>query len=83
MKCELKLLSSLEKIFFDNFTDLPEHTSGTMLKNEIYSFQLATWGEGEIVTRHKCKIQIESELTPYIQMKKIGMKTPVTKLKKC
>lgn len=71
MKCELKLLSSLEKIFFDNFTDLPEYTKGSMLKNEIFSFQLATWGEGEIVTRHKCKIQIESELAPYIQMKKI------------
>ena len=42
-----------------------------MLKNEIFSFQLATWGEGEIVTRHKCKIQVESELAPYIQMKKI------------
>lgn len=71
MKCELKLLSSLEKIFFEKFTDLPEYTAGSMLKNEIFSFQLATWGEGEIVTRHKCKIQVESELAPYIQMKKI------------
>lgn len=71
MKCELKLLSSMEKIFFDNFTHLPEYTAGSMLKNEIFSFQLATWGEGEIVTRHKCKIQIESELSPYIQIKKI------------
>lgn len=71
MKCELKLLSSLEKVFLDNFTDLPEYTKGSMLKNEIFSFQLATWGEGAIVTRHKCKIQIESELAPYIQMKKI------------
>ena len=71
MKCELKLLSSLEKVFFEKFTDLPEYEKGSMLKNEIFSFQLATWGEGAIVTRHKCKIKIESELTPYIQMKKI------------
>lgn len=72
MKCELKLVSSLEKVFFEKPVNMPEHTSGSMLKNEIYSFQLVTWGEGEIVTRKKCKIKVESELEPYIQIKQIG-----------
>ena len=62
MRCEVKLLSSLEKVFFDKFTYLPEHSSGSMLSNEIYSFQLAIWGEGEILPNHACTIEIESEL---------------------
>lgn len=74
MKCKIKLLSSLEKVFFDDFTDLPEHTSGSMFKNEIYSFQLACWGEGDnnILQRLYCRISVESELEPYIQIKRIG-----------
>ena len=73
MKCEIKLLSSLEKIFFAKPTDLDEHTAGSMLKNEIYSFQLACWGfEDSYQQRLKCKIEIESELEPYIQIKQIG-----------
>lgn len=71
MNCELKLISSLEKIFFEKFTDMPEYLSGSMLKNEIHSFQLAMWGEDDIKPRKSCKIQIESELEPYIQVKKI------------
>ena len=71
MQCEVKLLSSLEKVFFDKFTDLPEHSSGSMFGNEIYSFQLATWGYGEILPNHACKIEIESELEPYIQLKSV------------
>ena len=74
MKCELKLLSSLEKVFFDKFTNLPEHTSGTMLKNEIYSFQLATWGEDDnhFLQKLECKIKVESELEDCICVKQVG-----------
>lgn len=73
MKCEFKLLSSLEKVFFDNPEKLPEHTSGSMLKNEIYSFQLVGWGEGRIYEQKAvCKIKVESELEPYIQVKAVG-----------
>lgn len=73
MKCELKLLSSLEKVFFDKFAELPEYTSGSMLKNEIYSFQLAGWGEDDNCWLQKldCQIRVESELAPYIQIKRI------------
>lgn len=74
MNCELRLLSSLEKVFFDKFTDLPEFTTATMMKNEIFSFQLATRVEetdSPKVLRYKCRLQIESELAPYIQVKRI------------
>lgn len=73
MKCELKLLSSLEKVFFEKFTDLPAFTSGSMMKNEIFSFQLAGWGEDEDCwqQRLECQLIIESELEPYIQIRRI------------
>ena len=71
MECEVKLVSSLEKIFFDHFADIPEHTSGSMLCNEIYSFQLAVWGKNDILPRQACTIEIESELKPYIQLKSV------------
>ncbi len=73
MRSEIKLLSSLEKVFFDSFTDLPKLCSGSMLKNEIYSFQLACMGEDEdnFLQRLDCRIRVESELAPYIQIKRI------------
>lgn len=72
MKCKLKLMSSLEKVFFNECTDVEEKTSGSMLKNEIYSFQLVcyvetTWPQ----TRFLSKIKVESELEPYIQIKQV------------
>lgn len=71
MECEVKLLSSLEKVFFENFTGMPEYKSGSMLSNEIYSFQLAIWGKNDILPRQACTIEIESELKPYIQLKSV------------
>ena len=71
MECEVKLISSLEKVFFENYTELPEHVSGSMLCNEIYSFQLAVWGKNDILPRQECTIEIESELEPYIQLKSV------------
>ena len=72
MKCELKLISSLEKIFFEDFSEVSEHKSGSMMKNEIYSFQLAMWGEHEWLTKLNCKLRIESGLESYIKIKQIG-----------
>lgn len=71
MTCELKLLSSLEKVFFDKPTDMPEHVSGSMLKNEIYSFQLSAFFQHEKKQKVCCKIEIESELQPYITIKRV------------
>lgn len=74
MRCELKLLNSLEKVFFDKPVNLKEHTSGSMMKNEIYSFQLACYCEDDnpLLQRLACGIKVESELEPYIQIYQIG-----------
>jgi hypothetical protein len=71
MKCKVKLTSSLEKVFFDQFEHIPEVTSGSMFKNEIYSFQLVTFGEHAKVSKQTCELVVESELLPYIQVKEV------------
>lgn len=72
MKCELKLLSSLEKVFFDMPSDVPEHKTGSMLKNEIYSFQLAVYGYEAETNRLFARLEVESELKPYITVSRVG-----------
>ena len=72
MASEFKLLSSLEKIFFNIPEDIKEKVSGSMLKNEIYSFQLAGKGDDDEEQRLKFRVEIESELAPYINMYQIG-----------
>ena len=72
VKCKLKLVSSLEKVFFSECADIEEKTSGSMMKNEIYSFQLVCYVETTwFQTRFLSKIQVESELEPYIQIKQV------------
>ena len=68
MEYRWKLTSSLEKIFFHNFDNLIETDCGSMLKNEIYSFQLAAEMKNTKHVKTTCKIEIESELAPYISM---------------
>lgn len=77
METRFKLLSSLEKVFFDLPEEWPELTSGTMLKNEIYSFQLAGWAEGYKNAKVPCKLVVESPLADYITVKKVDL-VPVT-----
>lgn len=72
METKFKLISSLEKIFFDYPEEVKEHTRGTMLKNEIYSFQLLGWVKHEALRRMLCRIEVESELAPYIEVKQVG-----------
>lgn len=72
MQCRLKLLSSLEKVFFDECTHVEEQSSGSMMKNEIYSFQLACYVETDYLQgRFLSKIKVISELEPFIQIKQI------------
>ena len=40
MKCDVKLLSSLEKVRFEIPKDVPEHTGGSMLKMRFIPFSL-------------------------------------------
>lgn len=73
MRCKLDLLHSLEKVFFAKPLHIEQHTTGSMLKNEIYSFQLACWGvEDSEKQRVKCKVRIQSALEPYIKVYQVG-----------
>ena len=67
MKCELTLLSSLEKVFFEKPENIIEHKSGSMLKNEIYSFQLLCKGSVKgYPQKIKCRLVVESEIQSYL-----------------
>lgn len=72
MKCEVKLFSSLEKIFFHMPMDVQEYKKGSMLKNEIFSFQMAAYGGECVEQRMWCKLRVTSELEPYITVKSVG-----------
>ena len=72
MTCEFKVLSSLEKIFFDLPKDIKEQVSGSMLKNEIYSFQLVGVGDDKEEQRLGLRMEIQSELEPYIDIYQVG-----------
>ena len=71
LETKFKLLSSLEKVFFDFPEELQELKSASLLKNEIYSFQLATYFKAETDWDVKGKIIIDSELKDYINIYKI------------
>lgn len=71
MGYNFKLVSSLEKIFFKDKI-YSEHTCGSMLKNEIYSFQLAgTFHDNEHLEAF-CQLEIESALKDCIRVYRIG-----------
>ncbi len=72
MDKEFRLVSSLEKIFFDIPPNLTELNSGSMLKNEIYSFQLACFVMDGGKTMLPCTIEIKSKLEKYITVYQIG-----------
>ncbi|MBQ2614644.1 MAG: DUF4091 domain-containing protein [Clostridia bacterium] len=72
MNISCKLTSSLEKVFFRNFDALGNQDCGSMLKNELYSFQYAAMVQGEDWPRVYCRIEIESELSPYIRVFQVG-----------
>ncbi|HHV59162.1 MAG TPA: DUF4091 domain-containing protein [Clostridiaceae bacterium] len=68
---ETKLLSSLVKVFPGKELNCREHTEGSMLGNEVYSFQLAYKWKGPLVKN--VRVRIESELSPFITVRKVGL----------
>ena len=71
LETQFKLLSSLEKVFFE-MPETHEFLDGSMLKNEIYSFQLVAFATQRTYGLIPCRIEIDSELAPYIQMYQVG-----------
>lgn len=70
MKFESKFLSSLEKVFFD-LPQAPELTCGSMLKSEMYAFQLAMYILHEKPQRVRCRVEVDSALTPFLQIHRV------------
>ena len=67
-KFEFSFVSSLEKIFFQKPDASLTVTGSSMLKNEIHSFQLAAWAEGDVPQRIPCSIEINSEISEYVSV---------------
>lgn len=72
MECRFWLTDSLEKIFFRKKGEPSEYTRGSMLKNEIFSFQLVGELNSAYSQRLFCRLELESPLTPYIKVYRVG-----------
>jgi hypothetical protein len=70
---EVRLLSSLEKVFADRELDSPARHSGSVLYNEIYSFQIAYRRIQQSHCIEKVKLKVVSELKPWITLRKVGL----------
>lgn len=66
MAYQFRLTNSLEKIMFGKPDNLPEFTRATMLKNEIFSFQLAGWFSSDEDQTKTCTIRVDSPLSDCI-----------------
>lgn len=63
---KLKLLSSLTKVFCDKEPNFPEFTEFSVLKNEVFSFQLALFPESDDET--EISVALESRLKSRIAL---------------
>ena len=68
---ETKLISSLEKVFADENLTAPSFTKGTVLKNELFSFQLAYRSTRPLW--EDVKVHMKSPLVPFIKIYKVGL----------
>jgi len=68
---EVKVLSSLEKVFSDEELKATEWKKGSMLLNEVYSFQVAYKWNAFIIKG--VKVEVDSELSPWITIRKVGL----------
>jgi len=70
-KFKIKVLSSLTKVFADEELRAFDWNTGSMLLNEVYSFQVAyCWSEFMI---KQVQVDVISELSPWITVRKVGL----------
>ena len=67
-----KLTSSMEKIFFDKPDKLPELKKASILKNEIFSFQLAAFSNKSDTIHDYVKFEVVSQLKECIKIFREG-----------
>lgn len=66
-----RLLNSLTKVFADEELNGISIKSGSMLSNEVYSFQVAyCWSEYMI---KNVKVRVNSDLAPWITIRRVGL----------
>lgn len=70
-KFEVRLLSSLEKVFADEELTAAQWNKGSMLSNEVYAFQAAYHWNGSLLK--KLEISVDSELNPWISLRTVGL----------
>jgi len=68
---ETRLLSSLTKVFADEELKAAPWTKGSMLSNEVYSFQVAYCWKGPMVK--KINVRVVSDLGPWITVRKVEL----------
>ncbi len=66
-----KTLSSLVKVFADEDLKASQWTNGTMLKNEVYSFQVAYYWDAPMMSN--VKVRVDSPLAPWICVRQVGL----------
>jgi len=68
---KIKVLSSLAKVFADEELKDEQWNRGSMLSNEVYSFQVAYKWSGSLVK--KVQVEVASELAPWIEVFSVGL----------
>lgn len=68
---KIRLVSSLEKIFADEELKVVNSQKGSMLSNEVYSFQAAYYWDGYM--QKNVQVEIKSELSPWISARKVEL----------
>ncbi|NMA82909.1 MAG: DUF4091 domain-containing protein [Epulopiscium sp.] len=68
---QVKVVSSLEKIFADEELKTTTWDQGSMFSNEVYSFQVAYHWNARMIKN--AKVLINSELSPWITVHKVGL----------
>ena len=64
-------LSSLSKVFADSAPIETEWSNTSMMRNEVYSFQIAYHWNGYM--KKNVQIRVRSELSPWISIRKVGL----------
>lgn len=70
-KLEMKVVSSLAKVFPDEEIKDPDLKGASMLLNETYSFQVAYKWDGAV--KKNVAVKVESDLYPYIKIYQVGL----------
>ncbi len=68
---QLRLLSSLSKVFADEEPSIDEFGRGSMLSNEVYSYQVAYHWSGEL--KKNVEVFIYSELAEFVGIRLVGL----------